>query len=121
MYPRLFWETGVLGQVLYLEAHAVGNSATGIGCFFDDPGLFYFNGDVTTTMVLSVYLFNFKPTLQSIADPEELTRVHAELDESRATIHGQELGIINRDREVLCVERRSCDVERLRSSRLGPS
>lgn len=23
MYPRLFWETGVLGQVLYLEAHAV--------------------------------------------------------------------------------------------------
>lgn len=33
MYPRLFWETGVLGQVLYLEAHAVGISATGIGCF----------------------------------------------------------------------------------------
>lgn len=38
MYPRLFWETGVLGQVLYLEAHAVDISATGIGCFFDDPG-----------------------------------------------------------------------------------
>ena len=38
MYPRLFWETGVLGQVLYLEAHAIGISATGIGCFFDDPG-----------------------------------------------------------------------------------
>ncbi|THG09811.1 uncharacterized protein LOC114304954 [Camellia sinensis] len=37
MYPRLFWETGVLGQVLYLESHAVGISATGIGCFFDDP------------------------------------------------------------------------------------
>lgn len=37
MYTRLFWETGVLGQVLYLEAHAVGISATGIGCFFDDP------------------------------------------------------------------------------------
>nr|POF23426.1 hypothetical protein CFP56_07338 [Quercus suber] len=37
MYPRLFWETGVLGQVLYLEAHAVGISATGIGCYFDDP------------------------------------------------------------------------------------
>ncbi|KAL5728161.1 hypothetical protein ACHQM5_001274 [Ranunculus cassubicifolius] len=36
MYPRLFWETGVLGQVLYLEAHAVGISATGIGCYFDD-------------------------------------------------------------------------------------
>lgn len=37
MYPRLFWETRVLGQVLYLEAHAFGISATGIGCFFDDP------------------------------------------------------------------------------------
>lgn len=39
MYPRLFWETGVLGQVLYLEAHAVGISATGIGCYFDDHGI----------------------------------------------------------------------------------
>ncbi|KAI3971315.1 hypothetical protein MKX01_008159 [Papaver californicum] len=36
MYPRLFWETGILGQILYLEAHAVGISATGIGCYFDD-------------------------------------------------------------------------------------
>ena len=42
MYPRLFWETGVLGQVLYLEAHAVGISATGIGCYFDDPGTILF-------------------------------------------------------------------------------
>lgn len=42
MYPRLFWETGVLGQVLYLEAHAVGISATGIGCYFDDPGTDFF-------------------------------------------------------------------------------
>ncbi|KOM52266.1 hypothetical protein LR48_Vigan09g092500 [Vigna angularis] len=31
-------ETGLLGQVLYLEAHAIGISATGIGCFFNDPG-----------------------------------------------------------------------------------
>ena len=38
MYPRLFWETGVLGQQLYLESHAVGISATGIGCYFDDAG-----------------------------------------------------------------------------------
>lgn len=36
MYPRLFWETGVVGQVLYLEAEALGLRATGIGCFFDD-------------------------------------------------------------------------------------
>jgi hypothetical protein len=35
-YRRLFWETGVIGQVLYLEAEATGVRATGIGCFFDD-------------------------------------------------------------------------------------
>jgi len=36
-YPRLFWEAGLVGQVLYLEAEAAGARATGIGCFFDDP------------------------------------------------------------------------------------
>jgi hypothetical protein len=36
-YRRLFWETGLIGQVLYLEAEAVGLRATGIGCYFDDP------------------------------------------------------------------------------------
>ncbi len=35
-YRRLFWETGVIGQILYLEAEAAGLRATGIGCFFDD-------------------------------------------------------------------------------------
>ena len=36
-YPRLFWEAGLAGQVLYLEAEAAGIRGTGIGCFFDDP------------------------------------------------------------------------------------
>ena len=36
-YRRLFWEAGLIGQVLYLEAEAAGVQATGIGCFFDDP------------------------------------------------------------------------------------
>jgi len=47
-YRRLFWETGVIGQVLYLEAEAAGVRATGIGCFFDDPvhQAFGFNGTV---------------------------------------------------------------------------
>ncbi len=36
-YPRLYWECGLVGQVLYLEAEARGLSATGIGCYFDDP------------------------------------------------------------------------------------
>jgi hypothetical protein len=35
-YRRLYWETGVIGQVLYLEAEASGIRSTGIGCFFDD-------------------------------------------------------------------------------------
>jgi SagB-type dehydrogenase family enzyme len=37
VYRRLFWETGLVGQVLYLEAEAAGVRGTGIGCFFDDP------------------------------------------------------------------------------------
>lgn len=36
-YPRLFWEAGVIGQVLYLEAEAAGIRGTGIGCYFDNP------------------------------------------------------------------------------------
>lgn len=35
-YRHLFWETGMIGQVLYLEAEAQGARGTGIGCFFDD-------------------------------------------------------------------------------------
>ena len=35
-YRRLYWETGLLGQQLYLEAEASGIRATGIGCFFDE-------------------------------------------------------------------------------------
>jgi hypothetical protein len=35
-YRRLFWEAGVLGHVLYLEAEAAGVRGTGIGCYFDD-------------------------------------------------------------------------------------
>lgn len=35
-YKRLHWEAGVIGQLLYLEAEAIGIRSTGIGCFFDD-------------------------------------------------------------------------------------
>ena len=37
IYRRLFWECGLIGQVLYLEAEAAGARATGIGCYYDDP------------------------------------------------------------------------------------
>jgi len=36
-YRNLFWEAGMVGQVLYLEAEESGIRATGIGCYFDDP------------------------------------------------------------------------------------
>jgi len=36
-YRQLFWEAGLVGQVLYLEAEAAGVRGTGIGCFYDDP------------------------------------------------------------------------------------
>jgi SagB-type dehydrogenase family enzyme len=36
-YRHLFWESGVVGQILYLQAEAAGARGTGIGCFYDDP------------------------------------------------------------------------------------
>ncbi|MCC7203153.1 MAG: SagB/ThcOx family dehydrogenase [Nitrospirae bacterium] len=35
-YRRLFWEAGMIGQVLYLEAEAHAMRGTGIGCYYDD-------------------------------------------------------------------------------------
>jgi hypothetical protein len=35
-YRNLFWEAGLVGQVLYLEAEEAGVRSTGIGCYFDD-------------------------------------------------------------------------------------
>jgi SagB-type dehydrogenase family enzyme len=37
LYRHLFWEAGMIGQVLYLEAEAQGVRGTGIGCYFDEP------------------------------------------------------------------------------------
>lgn len=35
-YRELYWEAGILGQAMYLEAEAQNFRATGIGCFYDD-------------------------------------------------------------------------------------
>jgi nitroreductase len=65
-YRRLFWECGVIGQVLYLEAEAAGVRGTGIGCFYDDP--------VHDTLGLSGHawqsLYHF-----CVGDPVEDTRL----------------------------------------------
>lgn len=34
-YRHLFWEAGMIGQALYLQAEAAGVRGTGIGCYFD--------------------------------------------------------------------------------------
>ena len=36
-YRNLFWEAGMVGHLLYLEAEEASIRATGIGCYFDDP------------------------------------------------------------------------------------
>ncbi|MBF0261449.1 MAG: nitroreductase family protein [Magnetococcales bacterium] len=36
LYRQLYWEAGMVGQTLYLEAEAAGMRGTGIGCFLDD-------------------------------------------------------------------------------------
>jgi SagB-type dehydrogenase family enzyme len=36
-YRNLFWEAGLVGQTLYLEAEEAGIRSTGMGCYFDDP------------------------------------------------------------------------------------
>lgn len=35
-YRQCYWEAGMLGQVMYMEAEASELRGTGIGCFFDD-------------------------------------------------------------------------------------
>jgi SagB-type dehydrogenase family enzyme len=52
VYRQLFWEAGILGQVLYLEAEAAGVRGTGIGCYFDDAvhNLFGIKGDALQSM-----------------------------------------------------------------------
>ncbi|MBI1990435.1 MAG: SagB/ThcOx family dehydrogenase, partial [Betaproteobacteria bacterium] len=74
-YRRLFWETGLIGQVLYLEAEAAGVRATGIGCFFDDPvhQVFGFND----AMFQSLYHFT---TGGHVEDPRLTTLPPYSLD-----------------------------------------
>lgn len=54
-YKRLFWETGMIGQRLYLQAEACGFRGTGIGCYFDD--LFHAVLGLETFKFQSLYHF----------------------------------------------------------------
>jgi SagB-type dehydrogenase family enzyme len=54
-YRRLFWEAGMIGQMLYLEAEAQGMRGTGIGCYFDDPTHWLFG--ISGRTIQSLYHF----------------------------------------------------------------
>jgi SagB-type dehydrogenase family enzyme len=56
-YPRLFWECGAIGQMLYLAAEAAGLRGTGIGCYFDDPVHSVLGLDLDTLTFQSLYHF----------------------------------------------------------------
>ncbi len=65
-YRNLFWEAGMVGQVLYLEAEETGIRSTGIGCYFDDPVHEAFG--ITSREWQSVYHF-------TVGGPVEDTRL----------------------------------------------
>ena len=56
-YRRLFWESGLIGQVLYLEAEAAGVRSTGMGCYFDDFVHQLFDIDLSDDAWQSLYHF----------------------------------------------------------------
>ncbi len=70
-YRNLFWEAGMVGQVLYLEAEEAGIRSTGIGCYFDDPVHEAFG--ITSREWQSLYHF----TVGSPVDDTRLTTLPA--------------------------------------------
>jgi len=54
-YKELYWECGAIGQQLYLEATALGLSATGIGCYLDDS--FHYLLGLDSNQFQSLYHF----------------------------------------------------------------
>jgi SagB-type dehydrogenase family enzyme len=72
-YRRLFWETGLIGQVLYLEAEAAGVRSTGMGCYFDDLVHQLLDIDPADEAWQSFYHF----TVGGAVDDERLTTLPA--------------------------------------------
>ncbi len=72
-YRRLFWETGLIGQVLYLEAEAAGVRSTGIGCYFDDFAHQLLGIDLSNDAWQSLYHF----TVGGAVDDVRLTTLPA--------------------------------------------
>jgi hypothetical protein len=77
-YQNLFWEAGLVGQVLYLEAEEAGVRATGIGCYFDEPVHDVFG--ITSRDWQSLYHFAVG---RAVEDPRLTTLAAYGLDASR--------------------------------------
>jgi SagB-type dehydrogenase family enzyme len=75
-YPRLYWECGAIGQVLYLAAEAASVRGTGIGCFFDDPVHSVLGLDLRAHAHQSLYHF----TVGGPVEDERLTTLPAYSD-----------------------------------------
>lgn len=86
-YRRLFWEAGLVGQVLYLEAEAAGVMATGIGCYFDDVVHRILDLDPGTDAWQSLYHF----TVGGAVEDTRLTTLPAygHLELARTHIRGR--------------------------------
>lgn len=67
-YRELYWEAGMLGHTLYLEAEAHGLRGTGIGCFFD-AAVHELLG-IADTQLQSLYHFTVG---EGLSDPRILT------------------------------------------------
>jgi SagB-type dehydrogenase family enzyme len=63
-YRQLFWEAGLLGQVLYLQVESMGLAGTGIGCYFDDP--FHHLLGLTGDALQSLYHFTVGRALPDV-------------------------------------------------------
>ncbi len=72
-YRRLFWETGLIGQVLYLEAEAADVRSTGMGCYFDDIVHRLLDIDLADDAWQSLYHF----TVGGAVEDERLTTLPA--------------------------------------------
>ncbi|MCI0430456.1 MAG: SagB/ThcOx family dehydrogenase, partial [Rhodospirillales bacterium] len=81
-YRRLFWETGLIGQVLYLEAEAAGVRSTGMGCYFDDFVHQLLDINLAEDAWQSLYHF----TVGGAVEDERLTTLPAYGNLSRANL-----------------------------------
>jgi hypothetical protein len=88
-YRQRFQEAGLIGQVLYLEAEALGLRGTGIGCFFDDA-LHEFIGlpqQAASAPLQSVYHFTVGAAVQDARIATEPPYAHL-ISQNEGVDHG---------------------------------